>query len=142
MGDINLLYETTMSSTVYKIKIFTARIAGELSSMTVAKYEEDDNEVRPILTPAGVPDFPRNGGEIWNCIHALGDYLLERSSRRSRTNKAPERMAIIWDLDRPRSECVDLSRGWVEHLVYSFSENRFRRTDTSAHIPEISPTHI
>ncbi|KAJ6527816.1 hypothetical protein B0H19DRAFT_1083900 [Mycena capillaripes] len=44
LGDINLLYETAMSSKVYKIKVFTARISGEPSLMTVAKYE-DDNEV-------------------------------------------------------------------------------------------------
>ncbi|KAF7365948.1 Kinase-like protein [Mycena venus] len=43
LGDINLLYETAMTSKVHKIKVFTARIAGEPSLMTVAKYE-DDNE--------------------------------------------------------------------------------------------------
>ncbi|KAJ7895214.1 hypothetical protein B0H14DRAFT_2681616 [Mycena olivaceomarginata] len=43
VGDINLLYETAMSSKVYKVKVFTARISGESSLMTVAKYE-DENE--------------------------------------------------------------------------------------------------
>ncbi|KAJ7841254.1 hypothetical protein B0H13DRAFT_2365813 [Mycena leptocephala] len=43
LGDINLLYETAMSSKAHKIKFFTARISGEPSLMTVAKYE-DDNE--------------------------------------------------------------------------------------------------
>ncbi|KAJ7907222.1 hypothetical protein B0H13DRAFT_699088 [Mycena leptocephala] len=43
LGDINLLYETAMSSKVYKVKVFTARISGEPSSMTVVKYE-DENE--------------------------------------------------------------------------------------------------
>ncbi|KAJ7349913.1 hypothetical protein DFH08DRAFT_126110 [Mycena albidolilacea] len=42
MGDINLLYETAMSSTVYKVKVFTARVSGEPSLMTVAKYEDDE----------------------------------------------------------------------------------------------------
>ncbi|KAJ6553325.1 hypothetical protein B0H19DRAFT_1263719 [Mycena capillaripes] len=44
LGDINLLYETALSSKVHKIKVFTARISGEPSLMTVAKYE-DINEV-------------------------------------------------------------------------------------------------
>ncbi|KAF8187377.1 hypothetical protein K438DRAFT_1972996 [Mycena galopus ATCC 62051] len=43
LGDINLLYETAMASKVNRIKMFTARIAGEPSLMTVAKYE-DANE--------------------------------------------------------------------------------------------------
>ncbi|KAJ6595025.1 hypothetical protein DFH09DRAFT_1357794 [Mycena vulgaris] len=42
LGDINLLYETAMSSKVDKIKVFTARISGEPSLMTVAKYEGDN----------------------------------------------------------------------------------------------------
>ncbi|KAJ7671986.1 hypothetical protein B0H14DRAFT_3070086 [Mycena olivaceomarginata] len=42
MGDINLLYETAMSSMVYKVKVFTARVSGEPSLMTVAKYEDDE----------------------------------------------------------------------------------------------------
>jgi hypothetical protein len=45
LGDINLLYETAMSSKVKKVKVFTARISGEPSSMTVVKYE-DENEVQ------------------------------------------------------------------------------------------------
>ncbi|KAF7346889.1 hypothetical protein MVEN_01440900 [Mycena venus] len=40
LGDINLLYETALSSKVHKIKVFTARISGEPSLMTVAKYED------------------------------------------------------------------------------------------------------
>ncbi|KAF7369613.1 hypothetical protein MVEN_00292100 [Mycena venus] len=40
MGDINLLYETAMSSAVYKVKVFTARVSGESSLMTLAKYED------------------------------------------------------------------------------------------------------
>jgi hypothetical protein len=40
---MNLLYETALSSKVHKIKVFTARISGEPSLMTVVKYE-DNNE--------------------------------------------------------------------------------------------------
>ncbi|KAJ7336866.1 hypothetical protein DFH08DRAFT_964824 [Mycena albidolilacea] len=42
VGDINLLYETAMSSKVYKVKVFTARISGEASLMTVSKYEDEN----------------------------------------------------------------------------------------------------
>ncbi|KAJ7107502.1 hypothetical protein C8R44DRAFT_858004 [Mycena epipterygia] len=41
LGDINLLYETSMQNKIYKIKIFTARISGETSVMTVAKYDNE-----------------------------------------------------------------------------------------------------
>lgn len=44
LGDINLLYETAMSSKMQNIKVFVARISGEPSVMTVAKYE-DETEV-------------------------------------------------------------------------------------------------
>ncbi|KAJ7359593.1 hypothetical protein DFH08DRAFT_932046 [Mycena albidolilacea] len=40
LGDINLLYETALSSKVHKIKVFTAQISGEPFPMTVAKYED------------------------------------------------------------------------------------------------------
>ncbi|KAF8179711.1 hypothetical protein K438DRAFT_1977080 [Mycena galopus ATCC 62051] len=40
LGDINLLYETALSNKARKIKMFTARISGEPSLMTVAKYED------------------------------------------------------------------------------------------------------
>ncbi|KAJ7687181.1 hypothetical protein B0H14DRAFT_2653979 [Mycena olivaceomarginata] len=43
LGDINLLYETAMSSNLYKVKVFSARISGEPSLMTVAKYEDDND---------------------------------------------------------------------------------------------------
>ncbi|KAJ7161884.1 hypothetical protein C8R43DRAFT_315936 [Mycena crocata] len=46
LGDINLISETPMKS---KIKIFTARIAGEPSIMTVAKYENDEDKWRRDL---------------------------------------------------------------------------------------------
>ncbi|KAJ7364405.1 hypothetical protein DFH08DRAFT_1016759 [Mycena albidolilacea] len=51
VGDINLLYETAVSSKVYKVKVFTARISGETTLMTVAKYE-DENEASTSLPPA------------------------------------------------------------------------------------------
>ncbi|KAJ7881982.1 hypothetical protein B0H14DRAFT_1491037 [Mycena olivaceomarginata] len=41
LGEINLLYETAMSSKAHKVKVFTARISGESSLMTVAKYEDE-----------------------------------------------------------------------------------------------------
>ncbi|KAF7341587.1 hypothetical protein MSAN_02055800 [Mycena sanguinolenta] len=41
LGDINLLYETEMGNKVRKLKIFVARISGETSTMTVAKYEDN-----------------------------------------------------------------------------------------------------
>jgi hypothetical protein len=44
LGDINLLYEAPMGSKLHKIKMFVARISGEQSIMTVAKYE-NGNEV-------------------------------------------------------------------------------------------------
>ncbi|KAJ7744120.1 hypothetical protein B0H16DRAFT_1463343 [Mycena metata] len=47
LGDINLLYETSISSKVYKIKIFVARISGEPSPMTVVKYEDGDEVWHP-----------------------------------------------------------------------------------------------
>ncbi|KAJ7215541.1 hypothetical protein GGX14DRAFT_443045 [Mycena pura] len=47
-GDINLLYETALSSKVHKIKVFTAQISGEASLMTVTKYE-DINEGRCLI---------------------------------------------------------------------------------------------
>ncbi|KAJ6494313.1 hypothetical protein C8R45DRAFT_176100 [Mycena sanguinolenta] len=40
LGDINLLYEMEMGNKVRKLKIFVARISGEPSTMTVAKYED------------------------------------------------------------------------------------------------------
>ncbi|KAJ7027809.1 hypothetical protein C8F04DRAFT_1121392 [Mycena alexandri] len=43
LGDINLLYETAMSSKVDRIKVFTARIFGEPSLMTVAEYEDEND---------------------------------------------------------------------------------------------------
>ncbi|KAJ7112037.1 hypothetical protein C8R43DRAFT_1040973 [Mycena crocata] len=49
VGDINLLYETPISSRVHKIKVFTARISGEPSLMTVAKYEDGDDKLRRDL---------------------------------------------------------------------------------------------
>ncbi|KAJ7232875.1 hypothetical protein C8J57DRAFT_1250227 [Mycena rebaudengoi] len=42
LGNINLLHETALSSEVCKVKVFTARISGEQSSMTVAKYEDEN----------------------------------------------------------------------------------------------------
>ncbi|KAJ7219602.1 hypothetical protein C8J57DRAFT_1254476 [Mycena rebaudengoi] len=42
LGNINLLYETAPSSEVCKVKVFTARISGEQSPMTVATYEDED----------------------------------------------------------------------------------------------------
>lgn len=44
MGEINLLYETAVSSKVYKVKVFTARISGDSALMTVAKYEDESEE--------------------------------------------------------------------------------------------------
>ncbi|KAJ6559953.1 hypothetical protein B0H19DRAFT_1375889 [Mycena capillaripes] len=44
LGDINLLYENAMNNKVHRIKIFTARISGETSTMTVAKYEDEDEK--------------------------------------------------------------------------------------------------
>ncbi|KAJ7895221.1 hypothetical protein B0H14DRAFT_2681650, partial [Mycena olivaceomarginata] len=41
VGDINLLYETAMSSKVYKVKVFTARISGESSLMTNERWKSD-----------------------------------------------------------------------------------------------------
>jgi hypothetical protein len=41
LGEINLLYETAMSSKAHKVKVFTARISGESSLMTVAKFEDE-----------------------------------------------------------------------------------------------------
>ncbi|KAJ7861817.1 hypothetical protein B0H14DRAFT_3134425 [Mycena olivaceomarginata] len=41
LGEINLLYETAVSSRVYKVKVFTARISGESSLMTVANYDDE-----------------------------------------------------------------------------------------------------
>ncbi|KAJ7772215.1 hypothetical protein B0H16DRAFT_1512687 [Mycena metata] len=40
LGDINLLYEISISSKAYKIRVFTAHISGEPSSMTVVKYDD------------------------------------------------------------------------------------------------------
>ncbi|KAF8187280.1 hypothetical protein K438DRAFT_1764905 [Mycena galopus ATCC 62051] len=48
LGEINLLYETALTSKVHKVRVFTARISGESSPMTVAKYE-DQNEAGDIL---------------------------------------------------------------------------------------------
>ncbi|KAJ7268430.1 hypothetical protein C8J57DRAFT_345144 [Mycena rebaudengoi] len=42
LGDINLLYECALTSRVYKIKVFTARISGQTSPMTVVKYENEE----------------------------------------------------------------------------------------------------
>ncbi|KAJ7152081.1 hypothetical protein C8R46DRAFT_484209 [Mycena filopes] len=44
LGDINLLYEAPMSSRVYQIKIYVARISGESSLKTVVKYENLHDE--------------------------------------------------------------------------------------------------
>ncbi|KAJ7436333.1 hypothetical protein FB451DRAFT_1307514 [Mycena latifolia] len=44
LGDINLLCETPMTNKIHKIKIFTARISGESSIMTVAKYEDEQDK--------------------------------------------------------------------------------------------------
>jgi hypothetical protein len=41
LGEINLLYETAVSSRAYKVKVFTARISGESSLMTVANYDDE-----------------------------------------------------------------------------------------------------
>ncbi|KAJ7801000.1 hypothetical protein B0H14DRAFT_2615691 [Mycena olivaceomarginata] len=62
VGDINLLYETAMSSEVYKVKAFTPRVSGEPSLMTVAKYE-DENEasLRIPRTAQGKPDTQMYG---------------------------------------------------------------------------------
>ncbi|KAJ7152121.1 hypothetical protein C8R46DRAFT_484919 [Mycena filopes] len=43
-GDINLLYEAPMSSRVYQIKVYVARIFGETSLKTVVKYENPQDE--------------------------------------------------------------------------------------------------
>ncbi|KAJ7729589.1 hypothetical protein B0H16DRAFT_1586638 [Mycena metata] len=40
LGDINLLYQTAITNKIHKINIFVARISGEHSTMTVAKYED------------------------------------------------------------------------------------------------------
>ncbi|KAJ7723711.1 hypothetical protein B0H14DRAFT_3622186 [Mycena olivaceomarginata] len=44
VGEINLLYETAVSSKVYKVKVFAARISGDSALMTVAKYEDESEE--------------------------------------------------------------------------------------------------
>ncbi|KAK7007534.1 hypothetical protein R3P38DRAFT_3027784 [Favolaschia claudopus] len=40
LGDINLLYETTVLNPLHKVKLFTARVSGQQSLMTVARYQE------------------------------------------------------------------------------------------------------
>ncbi|KAJ7610751.1 hypothetical protein DFH06DRAFT_1147992 [Mycena polygramma] len=50
LGDINLIHEVT-AGTVQKIKIFTAQISGEPSTMTVAQYPDDDNVGQKIESP-------------------------------------------------------------------------------------------
>jgi hypothetical protein len=42
LGDINLLYETAMTGTKHKTKIFIARVSGESSTMTVVRYEDTE----------------------------------------------------------------------------------------------------
>ncbi|KAJ7831023.1 hypothetical protein B0H14DRAFT_3872387 [Mycena olivaceomarginata] len=49
LGDINLLYEAPMGSKLHKIKMFVARISGEQSTMTVAKYEGGNDRWRRDL---------------------------------------------------------------------------------------------
>ncbi|KAJ7657180.1 hypothetical protein DFH06DRAFT_458900 [Mycena polygramma] len=48
LGDINLIREVT-TGTVQKIKIFTAQISGQQSTMTVAQYPGDDDKWRQDL---------------------------------------------------------------------------------------------
>ncbi|KAJ7448968.1 hypothetical protein FB451DRAFT_1567112 [Mycena latifolia] len=49
LGDINLLYETPMTNRVHQIKMFTARISGEGSTMTIAKYEDEKEKWKQDL---------------------------------------------------------------------------------------------
>ncbi|KAJ7107547.1 hypothetical protein C8R44DRAFT_858016 [Mycena epipterygia] len=60
LGDINLLYETSTANKIHKIKIFTARISGETSEMTVAKYdnEAEASNIRPFLAAVRVSHSP------------------------------------------------------------------------------------
>ncbi|KAF8156375.1 hypothetical protein K438DRAFT_1986798 [Mycena galopus ATCC 62051] len=82
LGDINLLYEAAMSSKVHKIKVFTARIAGEPSLMTVAKYEHE-NEAKMALRPRAVFSLqaPQYMAIIWYLKHnwASRSDLLRRA---------------------------------------------------------------
>ncbi|KAJ7440859.1 hypothetical protein FB451DRAFT_1377425 [Mycena latifolia] len=43
LGDISFLFETSATSTVYKIKCFPARIFGQASPMAVAMYEDEED---------------------------------------------------------------------------------------------------
>ncbi|KAJ7201878.1 hypothetical protein GGX14DRAFT_464160 [Mycena pura] len=48
LGDINLLHEPAISNKVHKIKVFTARISGQPSTMTVAQYQDDEKWKRDL----------------------------------------------------------------------------------------------
>ncbi|KAF8183091.1 hypothetical protein K438DRAFT_2165090 [Mycena galopus ATCC 62051] len=68
MGDVNLLYESAMENKVRRIKIFTARIAGEAFPMTVATYEEEPEWQKDLALYSG--RRPRSD-LVWACIEGM-----------------------------------------------------------------------
>jgi hypothetical protein len=70
LGEINLLYETGMSNKVHKVKVFTARISGESSLMTVAKYEDRNEASLFVYMLLDLKFRHRGGNQTWNCILA------------------------------------------------------------------------
>ncbi|KAJ7089923.1 hypothetical protein C8R44DRAFT_861348 [Mycena epipterygia] len=75
LGEINLLYETSMRNKIHKIKIFKARISGETSPMTVAQYDDETEKWERDLALYSHTRHP-NFWQLFGVCHSPGVQAL------------------------------------------------------------------
>ncbi|KAJ7668162.1 hypothetical protein B0H14DRAFT_1042030 [Mycena olivaceomarginata] len=106
LGDINLLHETVLSSKVHKIKVFTARVSGQPTTMTVAQYEEDEKW--------------RQDFELYSRLKHPNVWQLFGISA------APGLTALIFHDGRPTVSSIDLHPIWSGPVLKESCSNNSR----------------